>query len=235
MPQVWLMIISYATQQNPDVQSCINLYSIFPVICMRESLRTGQIVHLGEVLIASPTLSGTMKNILQKNPHPQKIFIFSFHVVYGRMDVYGLSTGAAEMILCSMRSFQIQEHYDTWDEKFLGMWNLRSSLDNTVMIADYISLELQDEIQNLQGVWRNIKYWWKKDSAMLVKLFHIFGLGNPFLTLEEEFYSVEGMEKMENKCRICRPWLYSHEVASQKTDPTCYCVAESHSEVHSCW
>lgn len=93
----------------------------FPVICMRGSLRTGQIVHLRGILIASPTLSGTMKNILARNPYPQKIFIFSFHVVYGRMDVYGLSTGAAGMILCSIRSFQARA---LWCVRWKVSWHV---------------------------------------------------------------------------------------------------------------
>lgn len=49
---------------------------------MRKSLRTGQIEHLGEVLIASAALSGA---IHWQKIHSQKIFIFSFHVVYRRM------------------------------------------------------------------------------------------------------------------------------------------------------
>lgn len=42
---------------------------------MRQSLRIGQIEHLGEVLISSATLSGTMKNILAKKIQLQNIFM----------------------------------------------------------------------------------------------------------------------------------------------------------------
>lgn len=65
----------------------------------------GQIECLGKVLIASSALSGTVKNMLAKKMCPQKIFIFSFHVVYGRTNVYGISTGIPGMISSSVKSF----------------------------------------------------------------------------------------------------------------------------------
>lgn len=72
--------------------------------------------------------SGCKRNIkwnhekyIGKKPHPQKIFIFSFSVVYGRMDVYGLSTGAAGMVLCSMRSFQTRA---LWYVRWKVSWHV---------------------------------------------------------------------------------------------------------------
>lgn len=36
----------------------------------------------------------------------------------------------------SSAQWEASRHYDMWDDKFFGMQNLKSSLDNTVMIAD---------------------------------------------------------------------------------------------------
>lgn len=66
------------------------------------------------------------------------------------------------------------------------MWNGKSFLDSTVMTADVLVWKLMmryriyKECGGTSG--DNYRYQWKKDSAKLVKLFHIFGLGNPFVT-----------------------------------------------------
>lgn len=92
-----------------------------------------------------------------------------------------------------------------WIEKVFTRWNLVSSLDNTMLVADSSSLKVKDEIQDQQGVGRNSRWLTRGISERKIQLCQLncCTFWDWEIPAQTEGRSLLIIDKMENKCRIC--------------------------------